>query len=120
MHTVTNVLVALIGIEHLGIMFLEIFAHPDIQAHSFELPVSDLKQQTIKTLLANQGIYNGMLGLTLLATLGIANGAMQNLAQLMLLLFVAVMGFFGGLTATKKIWLIQLTPALITIFFLLI
>lgn len=61
------ILTILVGIEHIGIMWLEIFGKPDLQAKSFDMDINFVKQpKAAKTALANQGIYNGMLGLLIL------------------------------------------------------
>ena len=51
-------LTIIVGIEHIGIMWLEIFGKPDLQAKSFDMDVDFVKQPAAKTALANQGIYN--------------------------------------------------------------
>ena len=47
-------------------MWLEIFGKPELQAKSFDMDINFVKQAAAKTALANQGIYNGMLGLLIL------------------------------------------------------
>ena len=66
-------LTIIVGIEHIGIMWLEIFGKPDLQAKSFDMDVDFVKQPTAKTALANQGIYNGMLNLNCIFLLQNAN-----------------------------------------------
>lgn len=95
MQLIAMILTVLVGIEHLGIMALEMFADPKTQAHSFDLDADFTRQPPVRVLLANQGIYNGLA------------------VQLMLLAFVVVVALYGGWTATKKIWLLQLLPALV-------
>lgn len=109
------ILVAVVGIEHLGIMLLEMFGQPQQQAKSFDLSSDFTKIPEVRVLLANQGIYNGMLGLLLLLSFWLFNGPVQYSIQLLLLSFVAVVACYGGFTATKKIWLIQLLPAVLAI-----
>lgn len=109
------ILVAVVGIEHLGIMLLEMFGQPQQQAKSFDLSSDFTKIPEVRVLLANQGIYNGMLGLLLLLSFWLFNGPVQYSIQLLLLSFVAVVACYSGFTATKKIWLIQLLPAVLAI-----
>ena len=109
------ILVAVVGIEHLGIMLLEMFGQPQQQAKSFDLSSDFTKIPEVRVLLANQGIYNCMLGLLLLLSFWLFNGPVQYSIQLLLLSFVAVVACYGGFTATKKIWLIQLLPAVLAI-----
>ena len=63
--------------------------------------------------MANQGIYNGMLGVSLIASQFIFLGMTAIMVGRLLLIFVAVVGLYGALTATKKIWLFQFIPAVI-------
>ncbi|HJF54508.1 MAG TPA: DUF1304 domain-containing protein [Limosilactobacillus coleohominis] len=112
---IATILVAVVGIEHLCIMLLEMFGQPQQQAKSFDLSSDFTKIPEVRVLLANQGIYNGMLGLSLLLSFWLFNGSVQYSIQLLLLSFVAVVACYGGLTATKKIWLIQFLPAVLAI-----
>ena len=112
---ITTILVAVVGIEHLGIMLLEMFGQPQQQAKSFDLSSDFTKIPEVRVLLANQGIYNGMLGLSLLLSFWLFSGPVQYSIQLLLLSFVAVVACYGGFTATKKIWLIQFLPAVLAI-----
>lgn len=113
MNLIATILTVLVGIEHLGIMGLEMFASPRTQAQSFDLDAEFTRQAPVRVLLANQGIYNGMLGLSLIASCFLFAGSTRLAVQLMLLVFVVVVALFGGWTATKKIWLLQLLPALL-------
>lgn len=120
MHLIANILLAFVGLEHLGIMLLEMFAKPDRQAKAFDLKESFVRQREVRVLLANQGIYNGMLGLAILASFGLFSGSSQMVVQLLLLTFVVVVAIFGGFTATKKIWLLQMLPALLALLALMV
>ena len=71
-------LTIIVGIEHIGIMWLEIFGKPDLQAKSFDMDVDFVKQPAAKTALANQGIYNGMLGLLILIVFFLLQSANFN------------------------------------------
>ena len=113
MEIIATILVIIVALEHLGIMVLEIFGSPEKQAQSFDLDTKFTRQTGVKVLLANQGIYNGMLGSCLLASIWVFPGSIQLAVQLMLLTFIVIVALFGGFTATKKIWLLQLLPALL-------
>lgn len=112
---IATILVVVVGIEHLGIMLLEMFGQPQQQAKSFDLSSDFTKVPEVRVLLANQGIYNGMLGLSLLLSFWLFSGSVQYSVQLLLLSYVAVVACYGGFTATKKIWLIQFLPAVLAI-----
>lgn len=108
-----EIVTILIGIEHLGIMVLEMFASPAKQAKAFDMEESFLRQKAARTSMANQGIYNGMLGVSLIASQFIFLGMTAIMVGRLLLIFVEVVGLYGALTATKKIWLFQFIPAVI-------
>ena len=74
MTTFALILTGLIGLEHLGIMFLEMFAGPHTQANAFDMPITFLKQENAQIALSNQGIYNGALGLLIISSLFLFNG----------------------------------------------
>lgn len=109
MQILALVLVALVGIEHLGIAVLEMAGSPAKQADAFGLKKAFTKQPEARVSMANQGIYNGMLGLLLLGSPYFFNLAVAAY----LLLFVVVVAFYGGLTVGKKVWLAQMLPALV-------
>jgi putative membrane protein len=68
-----------------------------------------------KTLAAYQGLYNGFLTAGLIWALIISDLAwLQNVA-LFFLGCIAVVGIYGALTASKKIFFVHAMPALITI-----
>lgn len=115
MKIIAIILVVLVAVEHLGIMWLEMMGQPDKQAASFDLKPEFTKQPEVRVLLANQGIYNGMLGLSLLASFWLFAGNVQATVQLLLLAFIVIVAIYGGFTATRKIWLMQLLPALLAL-----
>ncbi|AMV60264.1 Integral membrane protein [Pediococcus damnosus] len=118
MTTFTLILAALIGFEHLTIMLLEMFAGPHTQSQAFDMPFDFVKQPNTRIALANQGIYNGALGLLIISTLFFFSGTTLLTIMRLLMLFVMIVGAYGGLTVTKKIFGLQLLPA--TIVFILL
>lgn len=58
--TFTKILVLLIALEHLYIMYFEMFAWETIGKRTFKSLPKDLFKPT-KGLAANQGLYNGFL-----------------------------------------------------------
>ena len=103
----------LVAVEHIGIMLLEMFASPEQQARAFDMPVEYAKQHDARVSFANQGIYNGALGVAMIISNWLFTGATLILVWQMFLVFIMVVALFGGFTATKKVWLLQLLPALI-------
>ncbi len=96
-------------------MLLEMFASPEKQAKAFDMDESFVQQKAAKVSMANQGIYNGMLGVLLIVSQFLFTGMTAIMFGRLLLIFVAVVGLYGALTATKKIWLFQFLPAIIAL-----
>lgn len=113
MTTLTLFLVVLIALEHLGIMLIEMFAGPKTQARTFDMPLNFVSQTHTRTALANQGIYNGALALLIIFSLFIFNGAMLMAVIRLFMIFIMIVGAYGGLTVTRKIFIAQLLPATI-------
>lgn len=105
----------LVGIEHIGIAFLEIFGNSQLQAKSFDMDIKFLEQRPAKISMANQGIYNGLLGLLIILVWFIFPFNWLLVVWQLLLGFIVIAGIFGGFTATKKIFLVQMLPALIAL-----
>ncbi|MDU5336446.1 DUF1304 domain-containing protein [Enterococcus sp.] len=110
----------IIGVLHLVIMGLEMFAPAEKQSQTFEMPMEFVKQKNAQIALKNMGIYNGSLGLALLTSLLLFQGDARLKVLLLLNLFVVIVGLYGGKTVTKSIYLIQALPALITALLILI
>lgn len=109
---ILKVLLVLVGLEHFGIAWLEMRATPEKQAALFAMPLTFVRQPQAQTALANQGIYNLMLGVSMLATLAVATTAFAQVA-LILFGFLLVVGLYGGVTVTKSIYLFQVLPAVV-------
>ncbi|MDO4902792.1 MAG: DUF1304 domain-containing protein [Limosilactobacillus sp.] len=108
-----EIMVWIIAIEHIGIMLLEMFASPEKQAEAFDMSAEFTRQPAARVTLANQGIYNGALGAVMIAAKWVVPAASVMVVWQLLLIFVMVVAIYGGLTATKKILLLQFLPALI-------
>lgn len=107
-------LVCLIGLFHLYIMIVEMFASAETQAKLFAMDLEYVRQGPAQVALGNQGIYNGFLGLFMILAIFLFHGAAQVTVFSLLLLFVIVVGLYGTLTVTKKIFFVQALPAVVT------
>jgi putative membrane protein len=112
-----KVLVLLIGLEHLYILYMEMFlwTHPKTLKKFNMTPEF---AQASKALAGNQGLYNGFLAAGLLWSLADPSGC----GKLIAIFFagcVLVAGIYGGFTAIKKIFYIQALPAAVTLAVLL-
>jgi putative membrane protein len=115
MKNLANVLTALVLLEHVYIVWMEMFAWETAGKRSFgkALP-ADLFKPT-KGLAANQGLYNGFLVAGLAWSFFINDPVWSGNVRLFFLGCVLVAGVFGGITASKKIFFVQGVPALLAI-----
>ena len=104
----------IVALEHLFIMILEMFFSTTSTAqNAFEVEPEFLNQKEAKSLMANQGLYNGFIGVGLMVVLLILSGAALKSMLLLFTGFVFIAAVFGSLTAAKKIILVQGLPALL-------
>lgn len=114
MTTLAKILTALVAIEHLVILGIEMFAWETIGKKVFGSLPKELFKPT-KGLAANQGLYNGFLAAGLLWSLFIKTSEWQRNIALFFLSCVIVAGIYGAATASKKIFFAQALPAIIAI-----
>ncbi|WP_341779568.1 DUF1304 domain-containing protein [Levilactobacillus sp. HBUAS70063] len=119
MQIILNILIYLVALEHLAIMALEMWGQPATQAKAFGMPLDFVKRPEARTALANQGIYNGMLGLSLIAFQWVLTGHARLIATAILLIFIVIVAIYGSLTAKKEIFWLQGMPSLVTLLVLL-
>jgi putative membrane protein len=115
-----EILIAIIAIEHLLILWLEMFAWETMGRKVFKGSLARELFTPTKVLAANQGLYNGFLAAGLLWTFFIDNQEWKNNIALFFLICISVAGIYGSLTASKKIFWIQAFPALIGVLALLL
>lgn len=107
---IPNVAVALVAIEHVYILILEMFLwNKPLGLKTFNLTqeFADASQ----ALAANQGLYNGFLAAGLFFGLFTGNRTFK----LFFLACVIVAGIFGAATAAPKIFFTQALPAIIAL-----
>lgn len=114
MQIIIKILIGFIALEHLYIMYFEMFAWETIGKRTFRNFPKDLFKPT-KSLAANQGLYNGFLAFGLIWSLLICDTNWSENIALFFLGCVAIAGIYGALTASKKIFWVQALPALIAI-----
>ena len=113
---IAKVLIVIIAFLHLYFLILEMFLWTTRGPKVFRNFPKDLFEPT-KTLAANQGLYNGFLAAGLFWSLLISDEMWQKNIALFFLSCVAIAGFYGALTASKKIFYIQALPAILAIIF---
>jgi putative membrane protein len=115
MKIIVQLLIGIVALEHLYILWLEIFAWKTKGKERFgKLLSSDLFKST-KIMAANQGLYNGFLASGLIWTFFIKDQLWQLNISIFFLSCVIIAGIFGALTAAKSIFYIQAVPAMIAL-----
>ena len=113
MTAITNIVIAIVAILHLGFLVLEMF----LWDHPFGRKTFQMTEEvsgSSATLAANQGLYNGFLAAGLIW--GLVSG--QFSIKLFFLVCVLIAGVFGGFTAKRSILYIQALPALLALILL--
>lgn len=107
---------ALVALEHLYILWIEMFAWETRGKKTFKTIPEELFART-KGLAANQGLYNGFLSAGLIWSFFIQDVCWTTNIRVFFLICVVVAGIFGALTASKKIFFVQALPAIIALLF---
>lgn len=107
MSPVAQALVVLVALLHLGFLVLEmaLWTHPAGLKVFRNTPE---KAEVTRVLAANQGLYNGFLAAGLLY--GVATGSREF--ALFFLACVVVAGAYGAWSVNKRIFAVQVLPAL--------
>lgn len=112
MSTVANVAVALVALLHVYFLVLEMFLWDKPAGLRAFGHTADAARAS-KVLAANQGLYNGFLAAGLVW--GIALGSAGTPVKTFFLACIIVAGLYGGMTANRKIVLVQAVPAAIAL-----
>ncbi len=113
MQIVANILTAIVLIEHLYILWMEMFAWETVGKKVFGKSLSPELFKPTKALAANQGLYNGFLAAGLVWSFLIDNAEWAINIRLFFLGCVIVAGLYGAMTASKKIFFVQALPAIL-------
>ena len=120
MNTIASILTGIVAIEHIYILWLEMFAWETAGKKVFRGSMSPELFTPTKTLAANQGLYNGFLAAGLTWSLFIENPEWKTNVAIFFLGCVIVAGIYGALTASKKIFFVQALPAIVALAFTLL
>lgn len=115
MKVISEILIGLVAVEHLYILWMEMFAWETAGKKNFKGALADDLFKPTKAMAANQGLYNGFLAAGLIWTFFIDNAAWGTNISIFFLSCVVVAGIYGALTASKKIFFVQAVPAIITL-----
>jgi putative membrane protein len=113
MSIIAKILIALIALEHLYFLVLEMFLWTTPRTRA-AFGMSAEQAEASKVLAANQGLYNGFLAAGLFWSLSEPYLFALPLS-LFFLLCVLIAGLYGGFTANRRIWLVQALPAAIAL-----
>lgn len=119
MEIIAKIVIGIVALEHLYILWIEMFAWETIGKKTFRALPRHLFPET-KALAANQGLYNGFLAAGLIWSLLISDPVWYRNVALFFLGCVAVAGIFGAVTAARSIFYKQALPALIGIVLVLL
>ncbi len=120
MNTLAQLFVTLLAVEHLYILWLEMFMWTKpLGRKTFSAVPSDLFEKT-KGLAANQGLYNGFLAAGLIWLFYIQDPVWSKNIALFFTSCIVIAGIFGAATAMRKIFFTQALPAIITLIVLLL
>ena len=112
MKKIATALVALVAIEHLYILVLEMFLWTKPAGlRAFNLTPEFAEQTAV--LAANQGLYNGFLAAGLIWALILKDGGFPQ--RVFFLSCIVVAGVFGAITAKPSILFVQAVPAAIVL-----
>ncbi|MBL3657215.1 DUF1304 domain-containing protein [Fulvivirga sediminis] len=119
MKIIAHILTALVALEHLYILWIEMFAWETKGKKTFKTIPKDIFPKT-KGIAANLGLYNGFLSAGLIWSFLISDINWAINVRIFFLLCVATAGIFGAITADKKIFFVQSLPALVALLLMLI
>jgi len=120
MGTIAQILIGLIALEHLYFLWLEMFAWETTGRKVFSGLLPEKLFLPTKVLAANQGLYNGFLAAGLLWTFFITDTTWKTYISVFFLGCILVAGIYGGITASRRILLLQGLPAIIAILFVIL
>jgi len=115
--TLEIILIALVALEHVYILYIEMFLWTSPKGmKTFGLKSKEFAEET-KTLAANQGLYNGFLATGLFWSLYTGDVSVS----LFFIICICIAALYGAYsTKSYRILIVQGTPAFITLAVLLI
>ncbi len=109
------VLIAIVALEHLYILYIEMFAWETTGRKVFKGALPDELFSSTKGLAANQGLYNGFLAAGLLWSFFIDDATWSFNVRVFFLCCVVVAALYGGFRSSKSIILKQGFPAILAL-----
>jgi putative membrane protein len=116
MKLIAEILVGIVALEHLYILWMEMFSWTTMGPRTFKNFPEELFEKT-KEIAANQGLYNGFLAAGLIWSLLITDEAWNTNVSYFFLTCVIIAGIFGAATVEKSIFFKQAVPAILALAF---
>lgn len=110
MHTLILPLVALVALEHMYFLYLEMFAWTSPKTRRAFGTTAEFAEAS-KSLAANQGLYNGFLAAGLVWSLLHPDPLIARQLQFFFLDCVLLAALYGGVTVKRSILIVQGLPA---------
>lgn len=120
MDIIAQILTALVAIEHLYILYIEMFAWETIGKRTFKGALPEELFPKTKGLAANQGLYNGFLVAGLLWSFFIGDTQWAFNVRVFFLGCVIVAALYGAYKSSKSILIKQGLPAILAMIFVLL
>lgn len=114
MDTISKILVAIVALEHVYILYLEMFLWTKPSTLKTFGTTKEFAEAS-KSLAANQGLYNGFLAAGLFWSLLQPDPVFARQLHIFFLVCVIVAAVYGGMTAKRSILYVQGAPALIAL-----
>ncbi len=115
MELLKSTLILLVAMEHLYILWVEMFAWETTGKKAFGGSLPEHLFTPTRKLAANQGLYNGFLAAGLIWSLLIADPLWSRYVAAFFLGCVIVAAVYGAATASRKILVIQGLPAIVAL-----
>ena len=111
---ILNSLVILIALQHVGFLVLEMFFWTKpLGLKVFRQSVERARDSA--ALAANQGLYNGFLAAGLFWGMFFTGQETAKPVVTFFLICILIAGLYGGLSVSRRIWVIQALPAAIAL-----
>jgi len=110
MNQIAKILIVIVAMEHLYILWLEMFAWTTAGRRAFKSMPADMFEKT-KTFAANQGLYNGFLAAGLIWSSIIQDNMWSQHIATFFLACVITAGVYGAISVQRSILFVQALPA---------
>lgn len=120
MEILAQIMVAVVALEHVFILWIEMFAWLSVGKKVFGQSMPEHMFEPTKKMAANQGLYNGFLAAGLIWSFFISDANWQHNVSVFFLSCVIVAGVYGALSVSKKIFFTQALPAIVALLFVML